>query len=77
MDDTDAITEALQSLTVVAADANGDWTAVLPFELTPSQGLRTTSTTAKFNTIENISSGTTSGLSVLYTKYIFMPMLRR
>jgi hypothetical protein len=79
LDDTDAITEALQSLTVVAADANGDWTAVLPFELTPSQGLRTTSTTAKFNTIENISSGTTSGLSVLYTstKYIFMPMLRR
>lgn len=66
LDDTDVITEALQSLAVVTADANGNWTATLPFELEAGQGLRTTSTTAAYNTIPNIHAGTTSGLSELY-----------
>lgn len=66
LDDTDTITEALQSLTVVTATASGNWTATLPFALSAGQGLRTTSTSAQFGTIPNIKKGTTTGLSVLY-----------
>lgn len=66
-DDTDAITETLQSLAVVTANASGNWTAVLPAELTDGQGIRTTSTSAQYNTIPGWSAGTTTGLSVLYT----------
>jgi hypothetical protein len=66
-DDKDAITETLQSLAVVTANASGNWTAVLPTELTAEQGIRTTSTSAQYNTIPGWSAGTTTGLSVLYT----------
>jgi hypothetical protein len=77
LDDRDTINEALQSLAVVNADANGNWTATLPAALTASQGLRTTSTTAKNNTISGMSMGTTTGLSVLYTAKwsVYMPLL--
>lgn len=66
LDDKDPITEALQSLAVVTAAADGNWTATLPFELSSSQRIRTTSTTAKFGTIPLKSAGTTTGLSQLY-----------
>jgi hypothetical protein len=66
LDDADGITETLQSLAVVTANASGNWTATLPFELAAGQGLRTTSTTAQYNTIPLISAGTTVGLSELY-----------
>jgi hypothetical protein len=79
LDDTDTITEALQSLAVVTATASGDWTATLPFALSAGQGLRTTSTSAQFGTIPNISKGTTTGLSVLYRPAykIFLPVMLR
>lgn len=67
LDDTDAIVEALQSLATVTADDQGNWTATLPRELTGSEGLRTTSTSRKFNTIPGMSAGTTTGLSALAT----------
>jgi hypothetical protein len=66
LDDNDAITEALQSLAVVTATADGSWSATLPFALAQNQGVRTTSTSAAFGTIPNISKGTTTGLSRLY-----------
>jgi hypothetical protein len=79
LDDTDAIKEALQSLAVVTADANGNWTATIPAALTSSQGIRTTSTTAQYNTIPNMGAGTTTGLSDLYTpiQKTYLPLLRR
>ncbi len=66
LDDKDAINEALQSLAVVTANDNGSWSATIPFELNENQRLRTTSTTAKYNTIPNRRAGTTTGLSGLY-----------
>lgn len=66
LDDNDAITEALQSLAVVTATADGSWSATLPFALAKNEGVRTTSTSAQFGTIPNISKGTTTGLSPLY-----------
>lgn len=79
LDDTDAITETLQSLAVVTANANGDWTAVLPAALTDGQGIRTTSTTTQHNTIPSMSLGTTTGLSVVYTASykVYLPMIVR
>lgn len=81
LDDDDSIVEALQSLAVVSADANGDWEATLPFELTEGEGIRTTSTTAKFNTINNMSAGTTTGLSDLYVMTtevrVFLPLIKK
>jgi hypothetical protein len=81
LDDNDAIKEALQSLGVVTANASGNWTATLPFELSRTQGIRTTSTTAQYNTIPNISAGTTTGLSDLYQsspiQKTYLPLLRR
>jgi len=68
LDDTDLITEALQSLDVVTAGSDGKWTATIPSKLSASQGIRTTSTSMKYNTIPNMSSGTTTGLSILYTE---------
>jgi hypothetical protein len=67
LDDTDLITEALQSLAVVTAGSDGTWTAQIP-ELSESQGIRTTSTSNKYGTIPNMSAGTTTGLSDLYTE---------
>jgi hypothetical protein len=66
LDDNDAITETLQSLAVVTATADGSWSATLPFALAQNQGVRTTSTSAQFGTIPNITKGTTTGLSRLY-----------
>jgi hypothetical protein len=79
LDDNDAITETLQSLAVVTASAQGTWSAVLPAALTQGQGLRTTSTTAQFNTIAGLSAGTTTGLSPLYgAKYsVYLPMVKK
>jgi hypothetical protein len=81
LDDNDDIKEALQSLAVVTADASGNWTATIPAPLTPGQGIRTTSTTAQYNTIPNISAGTTTGLSNLYLydpiKKTYLPFLRK
>jgi len=77
LDDTDTIVEALQSLAVVTADGSGNWSATLPFGLSSSQGLRTTSTTAQYNTIPYMHAGTTSRLSVLYVSgyEIYLPLL--
>lgn len=79
LDDTDTITEAMQSLVVVTATASGDWSATLPFALSDSQGIRTTSTSAQFGTIPNISKDTTTGLSALYRAAfkIFLPVVIR
>jgi hypothetical protein len=79
LDDTDTITEALQSLAVVTATASGDWTAALPSALSQDQGIRTTSTSAQYNTISGMSAGTTTGLSVLYIPAyrVFLPLVTR
>jgi parallel beta-helix repeat protein len=79
LDDTDAITEALQSLAVITATVDGSWSATLPFTLTANQGVRTTSTSAQFGTIPNISKGTTTGLSALYgAKYnVYLPLMKK
>jgi hypothetical protein len=79
LDDTDAVTEALQSLVVITATADGSWSATLPFALATDQGVRTTSTSAQFGTIPNISKGTTTGLSRLYrSSYkVFLPVVLR
>jgi hypothetical protein len=66
LDDGDSIVETLQSLAVITADGSGNWSATLPFELSGSQGLRTTSTTAQYNTIPNMNADTTTQLSELY-----------
>ena len=77
LDDTDGIEEALVSLAVVTANAQGDWTATLAAPLVAGQGIRTTSTTAQNNTISGMSAGTTTGLSGLYaTGYkVFLPLV--
>lgn len=79
LDDTDTITETLQSLAVVTATASGNWSATLPFALSDSQGIRTTSTSAQFGTIPNISKDTTTGLSALYRSgfKVFLPVVMR
>ena len=79
LDDTDAVTETLQSLAVITATADGSWSATLPFALAANQGVRTTSTSAQFGTIPNISKGTTTGLSNLYRSAykVFLPVVIR
>ncbi len=66
LDDTDNVVEAVARDVVATADANGNWSATLAYPLSPSLGLRTTSTSARYNTIPNMSAGTTTGLSMLY-----------
>lgn len=66
LDDRDGIVEALAFLKSVTADSNGNWQVELAQALTDQQGLRTTSTSAQFNTIPGLSAGTTTGLSPLY-----------
>ena len=66
LDDTDLITEALKSLAVVTAGSDGKWMATIPAALSSDEGIRTTSTSMKYNTIPNMSAGTTTGLSILY-----------
>ena len=78
LDDTDAITEALSSLAVVTATAAGTWSATLPNALASGQGIRTTSTSAQFNTIAGLNAGTTTGLSRLYRIHrVFVPRVGR
>jgi hypothetical protein len=79
LDDMDSVTEALVSLAVVTANAQGNWTATLGAPLPDGHGLRTTSTTAQNNTIPNMSAGTTTALSVLYTSGypVYLPMIQK
>lgn len=81
LDDDDGINEALELLTTAIADASGNWTATLPYELPDGFGLRTSSTSAQFNTIPNMNAGTTAGLSVLYVPYtgtyVYLPLIKR
>ena len=66
LDDNDGINETLQSLGTTTADASGNWSLTLAAPLAAGTGIRTTSTTAQYNTIPNMNAGTTAGLSVLY-----------
>jgi len=61
---------------VVTANAQGNWSATLATPLAEGQGLRTTSTTAQYNTIPNMSAGTTTGLSELYVAgyKVYLPL---
>ena len=79
LEDTDAITETLESLVVVTAYASGNWNATLPAALTSGQGLRTTSKANDWDIIPDMSAGTTTGLSELYTPgyELFLPMIVR
>ncbi len=79
LDDTDAVTETLQSLGTVQSNASGDWTTTLPFTLTGHQGIRTTSTSTQYNAIPGRSSNTTTGLSELYrSRYlVYLPLIVR
>jgi hypothetical protein len=65
LDDTDSVTETLQSLDLVTAEANGQWVAALPAPLEAGQGLRTMSTVPDSFTIIGLDAGTTSNLSAL------------
>jgi hypothetical protein len=65
LDDTDSVTETLQSLDLVTAGANGQWVAALPAPLEAGQGLRTMSTVPDSLTIIGLDAGTTSKLSAL------------
>lgn len=82
LDDADGIVEALESLAVVTADAQGHWTATLSEPIAPGHGIRTTSTSAKYNTIPGMSAGTTTGLSSLHLEgpgayQVFLPLIIR
>jgi hypothetical protein len=79
LDDTDSVTETLQSLDLVTADGSGNWTATLPAALEPGQGLRTMSTVPDNFTISGLHEGTTSSLSPLQgAKYeVFLPLAVR
>jgi hypothetical protein len=66
LDDTDSVTETLQSLAVITADAGGHWVATLSAPLETGQGLRTLSTVPDTFTIIGLDTGTTSKLSELY-----------
>lgn len=79
LEDSDSIKEALQSVAVVNANASGIWTATLAANLASGQGLRTTSTTTQNNTIAGMSMGTTTGLSVFYSKnyQLYLPLVKK
>lgn len=66
LDNRDGNIETLTSLGTVTADAEGNWTAtnILPEGgLAANQGIRTQSTTAANNTIQNFGAGTTTRVS--------------
>jgi len=65
LDDTDSVTETIESLALVTADENGNWTATLPVPLSEGQGLRSTSTVPDSLTITGLNVGSTSDLSEL------------
>ncbi len=75
LDDIDNVAEAMESLAVVTADSNGNWSASLPYALGVGQALRTTTTTHQYNDISGMSAGTTTGLSQLYlpAHWVFIP----
>jgi hypothetical protein len=79
LDDTDTVTEALQSLVTITADGSGDWSATLPAPLADGQGLRTMSTVPDEWTIDDLDAGTTSNLSPLYANNfnIYLPLVMR
>jgi hypothetical protein len=78
LDDKDGITETLQSLALVTADEDGEWSASLPAPLAWNQGLRTMSTVPDSFTIIGLDAGTTSNLSVLYARYdVFLPLVSK
>jgi hypothetical protein len=79
LDDTDGVTETLQSLALVTADSSGNWAATLPAALEVGQGLRTMSTVPDTFTITGLDAGTTSNLSVLQgaAYQLFLPSVVR
>ncbi len=79
LDDVDSVTEALESLALVTAGANGQWMATLPAPLAEGQGLRTMSTVPDSFTITGLETGTTSNLSILQgvTYQVFLPTVVR
>jgi VCBS repeat-containing protein len=79
LDDTDDVTETLQSLAIVTANASGNWSATLPAPLEGGQGLRTMSTVPDAFTITGLDADTTSRLSVLYggVHQVFLPIVVR
>ncbi len=72
LDRVDMVTETLESLATVTADANGDWAATLPRTLAITEGIRTASTTAHDGQITHpsgvYSTGMTTRISVIYTQ---------
>ena len=78
-DDTDTVVEALQSLAVVTAGANGNWSATLSAPLAEGQGLRTMSTVPDDWTISGLDGGTTSNLSELFSggQKVYLPLVAR
>jgi hypothetical protein len=74
LDDGDDDVEALQSLKVVTATADGSWSAELPAPLDATEGLRTASTTSDFGQIPNFEVGTTSDFSRLYPDGVTPPV---
>ncbi len=68
LDDLDGVTETLQTMEVITADVNGDWTATLSRTLALTEGLRTAITTLNYGVIENFEAGTTSRFSQVYSQ---------
>lgn len=72
LDRVDTVTETLESLVKVNANASGNWTATLPRPLAITEGLRTASTTVVDGQIINpsgvYSAGTTTKISTIYTR---------
>lgn len=83
LDDSDEITETLQLLGTTVVDGDGNWALEIPVALEAGDYIRTTSTSALFNTIPGMRAGTTTHLSVWYGlsgdgQYaIYLPALTR
>ena len=79
VDDTDGINEALQALGTTTANAGGNWSFTLTAPLASGYCIRTTSTTAQYNTIPNMNAGTTAGLSMLYcgNRKVYLPLVKK
>ena len=77
LEDTDSITETLQSLDMVTADGAGQWQVNLSAPLEAGQALRTMSTVPDNFTIIGLYAGTTSNLSRLYQpeRNVFLPVV--
>lgn len=80
LDDNDSIKEALQYLGTTTAHAStGNWSFTLAAPLAPGTGIRTTSTTAIYNTIPAMNAGTTVGLSAYYSNgyKVYLPQFKK